>query len=106
MVLRALAAGTPLTVLPGFDHDVVEAIGRSHRATHVSLVMTALRRLDPSLFTTIVLGGSAPFGDLAPNVVTTYGLTETGSGIVYDGVALDDVELAIGTGQPDHGAAG
>lgn len=37
-------------------------------------------------------------------MVTTYGMTETGSGVVYDGLALDDVELAIGTGEPDEGA--
>lgn len=33
--------------------------------------------------------------DLPSNVVTTYGMTETGSGVVYDGVPLDDVEVAI-----------
>jgi O-succinylbenzoic acid--CoA ligase len=29
--------------------------------------------------------------------VTTYGLTETGSGVVYDGVPLDGVEVRVGT---------
>jgi len=28
-------------------------------------------------------------------VVVTYGMTETGSGVIYDGVPLDDVEVAI-----------
>ena len=28
-------------------------------------------------------------------MVVTYGMTETGSGVVYDGVPLDDVEVAI-----------
>jgi O-succinylbenzoic acid--CoA ligase len=32
---------------------------------------------------------------VAPNVVTTYGLTETGSGIVYDGRPLEGVEVRI-----------
>ncbi len=32
------------------------------------------------------------------NVVTTYGMTETGSGVVYDGRPLDGVELRIGDG--------
>ena len=31
---------------------------------------------------------------LPPNVVTTYGMTETGSGVVYDGRPLDGVEVA------------
>jgi len=95
VVTRALLTGTPLTVLPGFDADAVEALGRAERATHLSLVPAALRRLDPALFTRILLGGSRPPGDLPPNVVVTYGMTETGSGVVYDGYPLDDVEVAI-----------
>ena len=92
VVTRALLTGTPLTVLPGFDADAVEALGRAEKATHLSLVPAALRRLDPALFTRILLGGSRPPGDLPANVVVTYGMTETGSGVVYDGVPLDDVE--------------
>jgi O-succinylbenzoic acid--CoA ligase len=42
-----------------------------------------------------VLGGSAPPEDLPGNVVTTYGLTESGSGVVYDGVPLDGVDVEI-----------
>jgi O-succinylbenzoic acid--CoA ligase len=61
----------------------------------VSLVSTALRRVSADHFHTVVLGGSAPPDDLAPNVVTTYGLTETGSGVVYDGIPLDGVEVDI-----------
>ncbi len=95
VVTRALLTGTPLTVLPGFDAKTVEDLGRSHAVSHVSLVTAALRRLDPSVFTSILLGGSRPPGDLPGNVVTTYGMTETGSGVVYDGVPLDDVEVAI-----------
>jgi O-succinylbenzoic acid--CoA ligase len=95
VVTRALLTGTPLTVLPGFDADEVQALGRSERVTHLSLVPSALRRIDPALFTRILLGGSRPPGDLPPNVVVTYGMTETGSGVVYDGYPLDDVEVAI-----------
>ena len=106
VVTRAVLTTTPLTVLPGFDVDEVRRIGRSRAATHVSLVATALRRIDAVAFTTILLGGSAPPGDLPANVVTTYGLTETGSGVVYDGVPLDGVEIAIGTGEQSGGAPG
>ena len=42
-----------------------------------------------------MLGGSAPPEDLPPNVVTTYGLTETGSGVVYDGLPLEGVDVAV-----------
>jgi O-succinylbenzoic acid--CoA ligase len=95
VVTRAMLTGTPLIVLPGFNKEIVEALGRSEKATHVSLVAAALSRIDPTLFTGILLGGSRPPGDLPSNVVVTYGMTETGSGVVYDGIPLDDVEVAI-----------
>jgi o-succinylbenzoate---CoA ligase len=91
VVTRALHSRTTLTVLPAFDVEAVEQSG----ATLVSLVATALRRIDPTLFRTIVLGGSRPPADRPPNAVTTYGMTETGSGVVYDGVPLDGVEVRI-----------
>ena len=95
VITRSLLTGTPLTVLPGFDADTVEALGRSGDATHVSLVAAALLRIDPAAFTGILLGGSRPPQELPDNVVVTYGMTETGSGVVYDGVPLDEVELGI-----------
>jgi o-succinylbenzoate---CoA ligase len=106
VLTRSLVTGTPCTVLPGFDATEVAAAGARGEATHVSLVATALRRIDPATFTAILLGGAAPPGDLAPNVVTTYGMTETGSGLVYDGEPLAGVEVAIGTGRRGEGAPG
>ncbi len=106
VVTRALLTTTPLTVLPGFDATEVERIGRAGGATHVSLVATALARVDPAAFETVLLGGAAPPGTLPANVVTTYGMTETGSGVVYDGVPLDGVEVAIGTGDEGVGSEG
>jgi len=113
VVTRALLTGTPLTVLPGFDADTVAALGHAGTVTHVSLVVAALLRIDPADFTGILLGGSRPPQRLPPNVVATYGLTETGSGVVYDGVPLDDVEVAIahfdeggGGGGGDEGGGG
>jgi O-succinylbenzoic acid--CoA ligase len=91
VVTRALLTGTPLTVLPHFDPAAATATG----ATLVSLVETALRRIDPTRFRTIVLGGAPPVDAVPANVVVTYGMTETGSGVVYDGVPLDGVEVRI-----------
>ncbi len=93
VVTRSLLTGTPCTVLPGFDRDAV--LAHSGPDVLVSLVTTALRRVGADHFRLVVLGGSSPPEGLAPNVVTTYGLTETGSGVVYDGVPLDGVEVAI-----------
>jgi len=61
----------------------------------VALVATALQRLDPSVFACVLLGGSQAPDALPPNVVSTYGMTETGSGLVYDGVPLGGVEIAL-----------
>ncbi len=91
VVTRALHTGTGLTVLPEFDADAVDASD----ATMVSLVATALRRIEPTRFRWIVLGGSRPPDDRPSNSVTTYGMTETGSGVVYDGVPLDGVEVRL-----------
>jgi o-succinylbenzoate---CoA ligase len=91
VVTRALHTGTRLTVLPAFDAEAVNA----SPATLVSLVATTLPRIDPTRFRTIVLGGSRPPADRPANTVATYGMTETGSGVVYDGVPLDGVEVDI-----------
>ena len=91
VVTRALHTGTKLTVLPGFDAAAVDRA----EATLVSLVATTLARIDPLRFRTIVLGGSRPPKDRPANCVTTYGMTETGSGVVYDGVPLDGVEVDV-----------
>jgi len=97
VITRALATGTPCTVLERFDPRAVEAeAGRG--ATLVSLVATVLGRTDVSGFRAVLLGGAAPPTGLPANVVTTYGMTETGSGCVYDGRPLDGVELRIGDG--------
>lgn len=77
-------------------------------ASHVSLVPTQLHRLvsmtaDLSVFRTILLGGAAPRPGLlaearalGARVVTTYGMSETCGGCVYDGRPLYKVDLKIG----------
>jgi O-succinylbenzoic acid--CoA ligase len=97
VVTRALATGTPLELLARFDPAGVEAAAR-RGATLVSLVPTALARLGESaaLFRTVLLGGGPMPPARPPNTVATYGMTETGSGVVYDGWPLDGVGIRIG----------
>ncbi|MGA8724864.1 MAG: fatty acid--CoA ligase family protein [Acidimicrobiales bacterium] len=95
VVVRALSTGTPCTVLERFDPDRVEQLV-GEGATLVALVATALARTDASGYRKVLLGGSAPPVSLPDNVVTTYGMTETGSGVVYDGHPLDGVEVQVG----------
>jgi O-succinylbenzoic acid--CoA ligase len=87
VVTRALHTGTPLT----FD--------AGDTATLVSMVATQVRRTDVSRFRAVVVGGASPPDDLPPNSVTTYGMTETGSGVVYDGRPLDGVEVRVVGGE-------
>jgi O-succinylbenzoic acid--CoA ligase len=81
VVTRGLVTDTPL-VFEG-------------AASLVSLVPTQANRLDLSSFRVVLVGGSADWRDRPANVIRTYGSTETGSGIAYDGVPLEGVELRV-----------
>ncbi|MDX6739954.1 AMP-binding protein [Actinocorallia sp. A-T 12471] len=103
VLVRALLAGTPPVIHPGFDLMEVAKAGE----VHVSLVPTQLRRLldvgaDLSSYASILLGGAAaPSALLAEakergaRIFTTYGMSETSGGCVYDGVPLEGVEVAL-----------
>lgn len=94
VITRSLVTNTRLHVTDRFTPEVYNDAA-DDGCTLVSLVATALSRVDASRFRTIVLGGSQPPESLPANVMTTYGMTETGSGIVYNGVPLRDVEIKI-----------
>lgn len=94
VITRALRTSTPLTVHAAFDAAAVEEAAQGG-CTLTSLVPAALSRVDASLFRTVLVGGQSPPDDRPPNVIATYGMTETGSGVVYDGVPLDGVEVRI-----------
>lgn len=94
VVVRALLTDTPLEVHDGFDAAAVEAAARQG-TTLTSLVPTALARIDPAAFRAILLGGSAMPAQRPSNTVATYGMTETFSGVVYEGWPLEGVELRI-----------
>ncbi|MEZ5225352.1 MAG: AMP-binding protein [Acidimicrobiales bacterium] len=94
VVTRALHTGTPLEVHPSFDPAAVLDAAR-RGATLVSLVTRALAQIPADRFRMIVIGGAAPPPDRPANVVATYGMTETGSGVVYDRTPIDGVEIRI-----------
>ena len=98
VVTRALHTGTPLEVHPTFDADAVMDAAR-RGATLSTVVPTALGRIEPLAFRKLVVGGSAPPAVLPPNAVVSYGMTETGSAFVYDGVPLDGAEVRIVDGE-------
>src|SRR5690606_13825835 len=93
---RALAAAAARVDLPAFLSLVPTQLGRVLRAGE--RVVAPLRRL-----TGILVGGAASSpGMLAEArgaglaVRTTYGMTETGGGCVYDGVPLPRVRVRLG----------
>jgi len=112
VLVRSLVSGTDPVLADRADAQTVAASG----CVHVSLVPTQLWRLldvDISIsqdlshslagFRSVLLGGAAaPAGLLEAAraagvpVVTTYGMTETCGGCVYDGVPLDAVQVRIG----------
>jgi len=98
VISRALHWGCKLTAISQFDATNVEGLARSG-VTHTSLVATALGRINAELFEGILLGGAKPPPTLPPNVTTTYGLTETMGGVVYNRTALADIEISISADQ-------
>lgn len=93
VVIRALAAGAGLTMARRPDAATIAA-GLAEGCTRTALVATVLTRFDTSGFTTVLLGGGPPPPVIPANAVVTYGLTESGGGVVYDGVPLNGVEVA------------
>ncbi len=104
VLVRSLVSGSDPVLADRADAQVVAASG----CAHVSLVPTQLRRLlDVDIsplagFRSVLLGGAAaPAGLLDAAraarvpVVTTYGMTETCGGCVYDGIPLDGVHIRI-----------
>jgi O-succinylbenzoic acid--CoA ligase len=95
VILRAIFSDASLLWAASDEIDRAPELG----ATHVSLVRAQLARYDVSGYYRVLLGGARPPHDLPDNVVTTWGMTETGSGVVYNGYPLPGVELASINGE-------
>jgi O-succinylbenzoic acid--CoA ligase len=127
VLLRAAAGGGEPVVLDAAepftaDRFVAAAAAVPGPRRYVSLVPTQLRRVldDPAareaareLFDAVLVGGSATPAALLSDaraagiaVITTYGMTETCGGCVYDGRPLDGVTVTIDpAGAPAPAAA-
>jgi O-succinylbenzoic acid--CoA ligase len=108
VLVRSLVAGTEPVILPRFDTTAFDAALASGRPPHTALVPTQLRRLvdagtDLAKVGAIVLGGApaspallAQARERGARIHTTYGMSETCGGCVYDGVPLDGVRVEVG----------
>jgi O-succinylbenzoic acid--CoA ligase len=106
VLVRSLESGTVPVVTGRLGPAELDA----HGCAFASVVPTQLRRLldagaDLAAFRAILVGGAAvPAGLLAEartagaRVVTTYGMSETCGGCVYDGIPLDGVTVRTGAG--------
>ena len=115
VLVRSLLSGTEPVLAEHADAETVAASG----CAHVSLVPTQLHRLlsesGPAVplagYSSVLLGGAPAPASLLDAaraagvpVVTTYGMTETCGGCVYDGVPLDGVQVAIRSDDDDSPA--
>lgn len=106
-LVRAYYAETEPAFVASDLHDLRARSGRNY----LSIVPAQLHRaLDDAEITArladfdaVLVGGSAVDADLRARaeasgipVVTTYGMSETCGGVVYDGVPLDGVDVTIG----------
>ena len=93
-ITKALYQGLDLKVFANFDYAAIAAVARE-TPSYLPLVRANLAHISPELFKHLILGAGVPPQELARNASVTYGLTETGSGLVYDGVALQGVDLRV-----------
>ena len=108
---RAAVAGTAVREIGTDLAGLGSAQSEARRPCYLSLVATQLRRAlsDPATsvalagLDAVLLGGGPAPTELVEQaravgirLVTTYGMSETCGGCVYDGVPLDGVEVTIG----------
>lgn len=117
VIVRSIVAGTTPVTLGGFSTDrfVTATNELSHDRCYTSLVPTQLVRLldaGPDAadalrrYTNILIGGAASAPVLLErarsqgvNVTTTYGMSETAGGCVYDGVPLEGTTIEFDEGR-------
>jgi len=105
VLLRGALTGAPVEVHERYDAD--RLLSEVPDGAHVALVPTMLRRLvasaqDLSRLGALLVGGSAldpalrdAAARLGGRVVTTYGLTESCGGVVYDGIPFDGTDVRL-----------
>ncbi len=94
VVLRSMFENFEVAILEKPDPKRINDLNREG-FNLISLVITILSKIDISHFKAVVLGGMAEPEKTQDNVFATYGLTETGGGVVYNGQTLNKVSIRI-----------
>ncbi len=112
VLLRGAFTGSRVTILDRFEPGAL--LAGAPDGAHVAVVPTMLERLvrgggDLTRLGVLLVGGAALDPELrtaaealGARVVSTYGSTETGGGIVYDGRVFEGSEVRIASGLPDR----
>jgi O-succinylbenzoic acid--CoA ligase len=114
-LLRGTFTGSRITILERFEPGTL--LAEAPDGAHVALVPTMLERLvrgggDLTRLGTLLVGGAAidpelrsAAESLGGRVVSTYGSTESGGGIVYDGRPFEGSRVRIAGDRPDAAGA-
>lgn len=97
VIARAMQFSSRLTVSQHPDNEAVRDAAASG-ATRTAVVPTLIGRHDFRSFTTVLVGGARSHS-LPANAISTYGLTESCGGVVYDGLALTGVDVRVIDGE-------
>jgi O-succinylbenzoic acid--CoA ligase len=111
VLLRGAFTGSRVTILDRFEPGAL--LAEAPDGAHVALVPTMLERLvrgggDLTRLGVLLVGGGAldpelrtAAESLGGRVVSTYGSTETGGGVVYDGRVFEGSEIRIAAERSD-----
>src|SRR3954454_1541329 len=111
VLLRGAFTGSRVTILDRFEPGTL--LAEAPEGAHVALVPTMLERLvrgggDLSRLRVLLVGGAAldpalraAAESLGGRIVATYGSTESGGGVVYDGRIFDGSDVRIASERPD-----
>lgn len=97
VITRSMRFGSTLSFNEHPDSASIQAALRDG-ATHTAMVPTLVARHPLDGWRVVLVGGAAS-GPLPDNAISTYGLTETCGGVVYDGVPLSGVEVSLANGE-------
>lgn len=92
VITRSILSDIKVWIIDGFDtQSIYEKVGLG--ATLISAVTSAIGKFRTDIFKAVLIGGQKAPSFIQPNFITTYGMTESGSGVVYNSIALKGVDF-------------